>query len=134
MINFGRAGPLSTYNDETRKALEALKDKIDVPTATEVWENALATTWNGPPVWVHGDMSTGNLLVQDGQLSAVIDFGQLAVGDPACDLAIAWTLFKGQSREIFRSMLPLDSGTWARGRAWTLWKFLIVAAGLTEEC
>jgi aminoglycoside phosphotransferase (APT) family kinase protein len=65
-------------------------------------------------------------------LSAVIDFGQLAVGDPACDLAIAWTLFEGESRKAFRAMLPLDAGTWARGRAWTLWKFLIVAAGLTD--
>ena len=77
-------------------------------------------------------MSAGNLLVKDGRLSAVIDFGQLNVGDPACDLAIAWALFEGESREAFRTMLPLDADTWARGRAWTLWKFLVVAAGLTE--
>lgn len=83
-------------------------------------------------MWVHGDLSAGNLLVQEGRLSTIIDFGQLAVGDPACDLAIAWTLFEGKSRKAFREMLPLDAGTWARGRAWTLWKFLIVAAGLTD--
>jgi aminoglycoside phosphotransferase (APT) family kinase protein len=127
-----RGGPLTPYDAETRSALSILKDKIDIDTATEVWETALATTWQGPAVWIHGDISTGNLLVQEGKLSAVIDFGQLAIGDPACDLAIAWTLFKGESREVFRSTLPLDAGTWARGRAWTLWKFLIVAAGLTE--
>jgi aminoglycoside phosphotransferase (APT) family kinase protein len=76
--------------------------------------------------------STGDLLVRDGRLSAVIDFGMLGIGDAACDLSIAWTLFEGESREAFRAMLPLDAGTWARGRAWTLWKASIVAAGLTE--
>jgi aminoglycoside phosphotransferase (APT) family kinase protein len=65
-------------------------------------------------------------------LSAIIDFGMVGVGDPACDLSVAWTLFGGESRGAFRAKLPLDSGTWARGRAWTLWKALIVAAGLTE--
>lgn len=83
-------------------------------------------------MWVHGDLSAGNLLVQEGRLRAVIDFGMLGVGDPACDLSIAWTLFQGQSREAFRAMLPLDLGTWARGRAWALWKALIVASRLTE--
>ena len=127
-----RGGPLAIYDDETRQALAILKDKIDVDVATEVWEAALATTWNKPPVWVHGDISLGNLLVQNGQLSAVIDFGGLAIGDPACDLAIAWTFFKGESREVFRSTLDFDEGTWARGRGWTLWKALIVASGLCE--
>ena len=83
-------------------------------------------------MWIHGDVSAGNLLVQGGRLSSVIDFGQLGVGDPACDLSIAWTLFGGESREIFRAMLPLDAGTWARGRGWALWKALSVAAGLTN--
>ena len=66
----------------------------------------------------------------DGVLSAVIDFGQLAVGDPACDLAIAWTHFHDESRHNFRSELKLNDDTWARGRGWALWKALIVAAGL----
>ena len=127
-----RGGPLEIYDDETRKALAILKDKIDIKAATQVWEAALATTWNKPPVWVHGDISLGNLLVQNGKLSAVIDFGGLAIGDPACDLAIAWTFFKGESREVFRTILNLDEDTWARGRGWTLWKALIVAAGLCE--
>ncbi len=83
------------------------------------------------PVWVHGDISVGNLLLQKGRLCGVIDFGQLTTGDPACDLAIAWTLFAGESRKIFRSLLPLDSVTWARGRGWTLWKALLIAAELT---
>lgn len=128
--SFYRGGNLATYDTETRQALSILKGKIDVIAATEVWETALATHWDKPPVWVHGDISLGNLLVNNGQLCAVIDFGQLAIGDPACDLAIAWTFFKGESRNIFRTLLALDDNTWARGRAWTLWKALITAAGL----
>jgi aminoglycoside phosphotransferase (APT) family kinase protein len=130
--NFYRGGPLSAYDTETRRAIAALKGRIDVDAAIEVWEAALATAWRGSPVWVHGDVSVGNLLVKEGRLSSVIDFGQLAVGDPACDLSIAWTLFEGESRKIFRTTLPLDADTWARGRGWTLWKAMIVAAGLTN--
>lgn len=127
-----RGGPLAIYDDETRQALAIVKDKIDSKAATEIWEAALATKWNKSPVWVHGDISLGNLLVKNGQLNAVIDFGGLAIGDPACDLAIAWTFFKCESREIFRTTLNLDEGTWVRGRGWALWKALIVAAGLCE--
>lgn len=88
-----------------------------------------AATWRGSPVWFHGDIAAGNLLVERGRLSAVIDFGTSGVGDPACDLAIAWTLFAGESREAFRAALPADEATWARGRGWTLWKALITLAG-----
>jgi aminoglycoside phosphotransferase (APT) family kinase protein len=130
--NFYRGGELTTYDAETRQAIIALKEKIDVKAATDVWEAALATNWHSSPVWIHGDISPGNLLVRGGQLSAVIDFGQLGVGDPACDLAIAWTFFERESREAFRALLPLDTGTWARGRAWALWKALITAAGFTN--
>jgi aminoglycoside phosphotransferase (APT) family kinase protein len=130
--NFWRGGSLTTYDAETRQAICLLKGKINTKAATEVWEVALKTTWDRPPVWIHGDVSAENLLVKAGRLSSVIDFGMLGVGDPACDLSIAWTLFSGESREAFRAMLPLDAGTWARGRAWTLWKALIVAAGLVE--
>ncbi len=128
--NFYRGGPLTIYDTETRQAISALSNKIDISTATKIWEEALTTTWQASPIWIHGDISTGNLLVQEGKLSAVIDFGGLGIGDPACDLAITWTLFQGRSREIFRTMLPLDAGTWSRGRAWTLWKALIIAADL----
>jgi aminoglycoside phosphotransferase (APT) family kinase protein len=130
--NFHRGGPLTTYDVETRQAINALEGKIDRNAAIEVWETALATTWQRAPVWIHGDVSPGNLLVRSGRLSAVIDFGMLGVGDPACDLSIAWTFFEGESREAFRAMLPLDAGTWARARGWTLWKALIVWAGLAE--
>lgn len=131
--NFYRGGDLSTYDVETRQAIDDLKDKIDVGIVTEIWERAIATRWQENPVWIHGDISVGNLLVREGGLKAVIDFGQLGVGDPACDLAIAWTFFKGESRELFRKKLPFDANTWARGRAWTLWKALIIAAGITDS-
>jgi len=130
--NFHRGGSLSTYDDQTRQAIAVLGGSVDADAATEVWEAALRTAWGRPPVWIHGDVCAGNLLVQGGRLSAVIDFGMLGVGDPACDLSIAWTLFGGESRKAFREALPLDAGTWARARAWTLWKALIVAAGLAE--
>jgi aminoglycoside phosphotransferase (APT) family kinase protein len=130
--NFYRGGPLATYDAEVREAIGILERRIDTKAATAIWEAALRTAWDHSPVWIHGDMSVGNLLSQDGQLRAVIDFGMLGVGDPACDLSIAWTLFRGRSREVFRAMLPLDSGTWIRGRAWTLWKALVVEAGLSR--
>lgn len=130
--NFHRGGPLDTYDSETRQAIYALAGKVDGDAATRTWEAALATTWQGQPVWVHGDISASNLLVRGDRLCAVIDFGMLGIGDPACDLSIAWTLFSGKSREIFHAMLPLDPATWARGRGWALWKALVVAAGLTE--
>ncbi len=129
-INPWRGGDLVMYDDEMRQAITILKDKIDSKTATKIWEEALATKWQGSPVWIHGDVAVGNLLVKDGKLSAVIDFGSMGVGDPACDLVMTWTLFKDESREVFRKLLPLDPGTWARARAWALWKALIVCAGL----
>ena len=106
------------------------KDLPIWPVAVGGWDNR-TFDWDKPPVWVHGDISQGNLLVRNGQLCAVIDFGQLTVGDPACDLAITWTFFQGESRKIFRTFLALDANTWARGRAWTLWKALVIAAGIT---
>ena len=127
--NFYRGGALTNYDAETRQAIAVLKDKIDVKVVTEVWEAALATNWEHPPVWIHGDISAGNLLMKEGRLSAVIDFGAMAIGDPACDLAMAWTFFSGESRTIFQNTLIYDAGTWARGRGWVLWKALIVAAG-----
>jgi aminoglycoside phosphotransferase (APT) family kinase protein len=126
--NFLRGGPLAVYDTETHQAIAALKGTIDTDAAMAAWEAALAATWQGPPVWFHGDVASGNLLVKGGRLSAVIDFGTSGVGDPSCDLAIAWTLFEGESRDAFRAALRLDGATWARGRGWTLWKALITLA------
>lgn len=130
--NFFRGGPLAIYDGEARRGIRGLQDKIDVGTAMRVWEDALTTEWQGKPVWVHGDMSASNLLVREGRLGAVIDFGSMAVGDPACDLAIAWTFLTSETRPVFRSALRIDDATWQRGRGWALWKASIVAAGIAE--
>lgn len=126
--SFFRGGPLSTYDAETRATIGELADEIDTDAATQVWEGALSATWSRRPVWVHGDVAPTNLLVVDGRLSAVIDFGCSAVGDPACDTVIAWTFLSGPSREAFRAHLPVDAATWTRGRGWALWKALITYA------
>ncbi|MCI4065814.1 aminoglycoside phosphotransferase family protein [Micromonospora sp. R77] len=120
-----RGAPLSTYDGETRRAIAALGDRVPVDTVTEIWTLALRSARTGPPVWFHGDVAAGNLLVREGRLVAVIDFGCCGTGDPACDLAIAWTLLSGASRSAFRAALAVDDGTWARGRGWALWKALI---------
>ncbi|WP_195909570.1 aminoglycoside phosphotransferase family protein [Rhizobium tubonense] len=128
--NFHRGGSLTVYDGETRQAISVLGDRIDTVAATAIWETALAAEWRGTPVWFHGDVSPGNLLVDEGRLTAVIDFGTSGVGDPACDLAIAWTFFHDESRRAFRKAMPGDEAMWARGRGWTLWKALIVLAAL----
>ena len=120
-----RGSPVTVWDSQTRDSLDRLSREIDAAGATEVWEAAVDARWEQPPVWVHGDITGANLLVQGGRLSAVIDFGCSAVGDPACDTTIAWTFFAGESRTAFKSQLPVDEGTWARGRGWALWKALI---------
>jgi aminoglycoside phosphotransferase (APT) family kinase protein len=101
--------------------------------ATEVWTAALSSRWDRPPVWVHGDVAVGNLLATEGRLSAVIDFGTCGVGDPACDLVIAWTLFADDSRQAFKQAVDLDPQTWDRARGWALWKALITLARPTAH-
>jgi aminoglycoside phosphotransferase (APT) family kinase protein len=124
--SFYRGADPAYYDAETREAIGRLARRIDGARATSIWEQGLAATWSGAPVWFHGDVAAGNLLVRDGRLSAVIDFGTCGVGDPACDLYIAWTFLRGESRAVFREVLGCDDGMWARGRAWTLWKALIM--------
>jgi aminoglycoside phosphotransferase (APT) family kinase protein len=126
--NFFRGGPLTVYDAATRQAIAALDGRINADAATAAWEAALGATWGGAPVWFHGDVAADNLLVEGGRLSAIIDFGTSGVGDPACDLAIAWTLLGGESRDAFRAVLLPDAATWARGRGWVLWKGLITLA------
>jgi aminoglycoside phosphotransferase (APT) family kinase protein len=120
--NFFRGGPLTVYDGEMRQQLDALNGHIDTALAAEVWQVALTAAWHGSPVWFHGDAQPGNLLLDHGRLSAVLDFGGCGVGDPACDTTIAWTFLSGDSSRIFRERLPLDSATWVRGRGWAIWK------------
>lgn len=125
--DFGLRGePLSVRDTDTREAISALEGMIDTDTATRIWDSALrASEWDREPVWFHGDLLPGNLLFTQGRLTAVIDFGGLGVGDPACDLMIAWSLFSGESREVFRKALQVDNAIWARGRGHALSQALI---------
>ena len=124
--NFFRGGPVAVYDGETQDALAALQGQIDTALAAEVWQAALRAGRQEPPVWFHGDAQPGNLLLSDGKLSAVIDFGTSGVGDPACDTTIAWTFLSGESSRIFKQRLPFDEATWVRGRGWAIWKAMIV--------
>jgi aminoglycoside phosphotransferase (APT) family kinase protein len=131
--SFHRGGSLAVYGDEVERAITILANHIDTSLVADVWQRAIQTKWARNPVWIHGDVSVGNLLVRNGQLTAVIDFGNMAIGDPACDLVMAWTVFEGTSRNAFRGALNTDDDTWHRGRAWALWKALILAAKLNES-
>ena len=122
-----RGCDLYFYDADFRRCLGKLGDRIDSRTATAIWEAALDAKSDRAPVWFHGDVAPDNLLVDDaGRLCGVIDFGQMAAGDPACDVTIAWTLFTGSSREVFRSELAVDEATWVRGRGWGIWKAMIL--------
>ncbi|MEO6084926.1 MAG: aminoglycoside phosphotransferase family protein [Umezawaea sp.] len=131
--SFYRGASPGHYDDETRRSLAALDGRVDTARAAAVWRAALATEHSGAPVWFHGDIAVGNLLVADGKLTAVIDFGTSGVGDPACDLVIAWTMFSGDSRRAFRRTVDLGGDTWARARGWALWKALLVLARCVDS-
>lgn len=131
--NFYRGDSTKIYDTQTRNAISQLHGIIDTDAATDLWDKAISSTWDKKPVWIHGDLAAGNILIKDGLLSAVIDFGGMGIGDPACDLVIAWTFFNGKSREIFKSLVPLDADTWTRARGWALWKALITLAALEDK-
>ncbi|GHE14509.1 hypothetical protein GCM10010339_85470 [Streptomyces alanosinicus] len=112
---------MSDRDDAARVAIAKVDGVFEAAAMTELWDTALrAPGWDRSPVWFHGDFHTGNLLTADGRLSAVIDFGGLGIGDPACDMVIAFTLMSAGSRAVFRDALGVDDATWLRGRGWAL--------------
>ncbi len=122
----GRGAPLVELDKTVRRSIERLGDRIDGNAALASWEESLgASPWHGDAVWVHGDLLPGNLLVVDRRLSAVIDFGCLNVGDPACDLQPAWNVFEGDSRARYRAELQADDASWLRGRGWALFQAVV---------
>ena len=117
----GRDAPLADRDDDTRAAIDALRGTVDTVAVTAAWEAALrAPEPTGPPVWLHTDLSPGNVLLADGRLAAVIDWAGAGVGDPAVDLPVAWNLLPAAARPAFRDALGVDDATWARGRGWAL--------------
>jgi aminoglycoside phosphotransferase (APT) family kinase protein len=124
-----RGGTLAARDPVSQASAALLGDSLDVRAALEAWAAAVAEPpWTGPPVWMHGDLHPANLLVSDGELAGVIDFGLLGVGDPACDLMVAWTYLSAGDRQVFRDALTVDDPTWARGRGWALHLGLMAAA------
>jgi aminoglycoside phosphotransferase (APT) family kinase protein len=119
--NFGRGVPLAKRDRYVRAALASLERELDAALVAAAWERALdAAVWTNAPLWTHGDLAPGNLLVRNGCITGVIDFGGLAVGDPACDLMVAWNFLTGDARAAFKTTLNPDEATWARGRGWAL--------------
>jgi aminoglycoside phosphotransferase (APT) family kinase protein len=124
-----RGGPLAAEDASVRRALA----RIDVPGGIELWEEALAAPqWEAPPTWFHGDLMASNLLLRNGRLAAVIDFGTCGVGDPACDLLPAWNFFPAEAREVYRDELGVDDASWLRGKGWALAKAVQAIPYYTE--
>ncbi len=131
--NFLRAAhPMDAYGTDARSYVDALGDQIDRRAAHAVLD-AAAESKSESAVWVHGDIAVGNMLARDGRLSAIIDFGCAAVGDPSCDLVLAWVFLDGESRAAFRAAVAVDEAAWARGRAWALWKAALLAQARAKQ-
>ncbi|MHB1355233.1 MAG: aminoglycoside phosphotransferase family protein [Anaerolineae bacterium] len=119
--NFFRGEPLAMRDEATRASIASLRELFPVKTLTAVWDAAItAPVWQAPPVWLHGDLHSENLLAVQGRLCAVIDFGGLGVGDPACDVMTAWLYLPEDTRGVFCSTLGVDDATWMRARGWAL--------------
>jgi aminoglycoside phosphotransferase (APT) family kinase protein len=132
--NFFRGEALVARDDAVRASIASLHDEIDGEAVTAAWEAALrAPEWRRPPVWIHGDLDARNVLVEDGRFSAVIDWGSLGVGDPACDVMVAWKLLSADTRGTFREALSVDEATWTRGHGWALSQALNALSYYTLE-
>jgi aminoglycoside phosphotransferase (APT) family kinase protein len=120
---YSRRGiPLKEMDYETQNAISQLAEEIDIPLVTSLWNELISIpAWNQKPVWVHGDFLPGNILVENNRLNAVIDFSDVGIGDPACDLVIGWSLLNSHSRQKFKENLEnIDGHTWERGKGWAL--------------
>ena len=119
--NVFRGEPISRRDEAVRSSIAKLGDAVDGERVAEAWErDSSAPDWDRLPVWLHGDLDSRNLLARDGRLSGVVDWGCVAVGDPACDVMVAWKMLSPEGRRLFRNALEVDEATWARARAWAL--------------
>jgi aminoglycoside phosphotransferase (APT) family kinase protein len=127
----GRGIPLAERDQDIQSWLAKFNGD---PAVRAEWARALAAPpWNGPPVWHHGDLDVRNWLVQDGRIRGVIDWGAMGVGDPACDVMVAWKLHSATARGAFRDALPTDDATWERARGWALSQAVAILAYYTPE-
>jgi aminoglycoside phosphotransferase (APT) family kinase protein len=115
-----RIGSLAPNDEDVRRLVTQLDGQLDADRALAVWGDALAADpWPGPPVWAHGDLAVGNLVLRDGRLAGVIDWSAAGIGDPACDVMIVWS-WPPAARAAYREALGVDDATWARARGWTI--------------
>lgn len=127
----GRGIPLAQRDKDFRYWLARFDGD---PRVLAVWDQALAVPpWSGSPVWHHGDLDVRNWLVRDGRISGIIDWGEMGVGDPACDVMVAWKLHSPAARDAFRAALPTDDATWARARGWVVSQAVAILAYYTLE-
>lgn len=129
--NFYRGASPEVYSYQVDEALKAHKNDLPTEKLRMLWQQAIASKWEQKPVWIHGDVAPGNLLVKNGSLCAVIDFGIMGIGDPACDYAMAWTFFDEKGRKCF--LHDLDKATVDRARGWALWKALITCTDENKD-
>jgi aminoglycoside phosphotransferase (APT) family kinase protein len=131
--NHGRGVPLAFLDARVRGDVARLEGEIDVAATLRAWDTALsAPVWSGPGAWLHGDLHASNLLVRDGRIVAVLDFGLLGVGDPAADLFAGWSLLDAPARAVFRETAGTDYAMWARGRGWAVFNAVIALAFYLE--
>ncbi len=134
-VNPVRGVPLAERYEITCAHVDQLGETIDHGAVRSLWDELAATpVWDGPPLWLHGDLHPANLVVHDGRLSGVVDFGDLTGGDPASDLSVAWMLLPADAREVLRAHAGhIDDGTWARARGWALALALAILASSADN-
>lgn len=116
-----RGVPLADRTDTVMQNLSLVADQVDARAVRRMWAAALAAPrWRQPPVWVHGDLHPANILVHDGRISGVIDFGDLTAGDPAADLSVGWMLLPAGCHQAFRDSARASDASWARATGWAL--------------
>ncbi len=123
--NFYRGAHIAVYEDETRTALVNIENEVDRQLLENRINIAIKTEWKDKPVFIHGDISANNIIIENNKLVGLIDFGSCGIGDPACDYAIAWTNFNYNERKHFKNLINIDEDTWLRASVWALWKALI---------
>ncbi|HEY2692253.1 MAG TPA: aminoglycoside phosphotransferase family protein [Streptosporangiaceae bacterium] len=131
-VNTFRGIPLADRNENLVQNLSAVGGRVDRRAVMRVWDAAVAApVWDGPPLWLHGDLHPANILVHRGRLTGVIDFGDITSGDPATDLSIAWMLLPAEHHGAFLDAYAAGGGArggWARARGWALALALVFLA------
>ena len=117
--NNGRGAPLETRSARFQESLSRLP-AVNSGWPIRLWSQALGADTASAPVWLHGDVHPGNVLMEDGRICGIIDWGLCGVGDGACDLLTAWAMFDSAPRDVFRKAIGASDAEWLRGAGWAL--------------